>query len=113
MSKENQENPWIGMVEGVRRRTTVSGPGMSQMVVTLAAGGHLPEHSHPQDQVVHVVRGRLRLTVAGASREVGTGESLYLPGGVPHSAEALEETLAVDTFSPPREDLLAQDAAQG
>ena len=112
MNMENQENPWIDMVEGVKRRTTVSGPGMSQMVVTLAAGSHLPEHIHPQDQVVHVVRGRLRLTAAGAAREVGAGESLYLPGDMPHSAEALEETLVVDTFSPPREDLLAQDAAQ-
>lgn len=111
MNKTNQENPWVDMVGGVRRRTTVSGPGMSQMVVTLAAGGHLPEHNHPQDQIVHVVRGRLRLTVAGLSREVGAGESLYLPGDVMHSAEALEETLAVDTFSPPRQDLLAQDAA--
>ena len=112
MSKVNHENPWIDMVAGVRRRTTVSGPGMSQMVVMLAAGSHLPEHSHPQDQIVHVVQGRLRLNVGGASREVGAGESLYLPGDVVHSAEALEETLAVDTFSPPREDLLAQDAAQ-
>lgn len=99
------------MTEGVRRRTTVSGPEMSQMVVMLAAGGRLAEHSHPQDQVVHVIRGRLRLTSGGVSREIGVGESMYLAGDVPHSAEALEETLAVDTFSPPRQDLLAQDAA--
>ena len=110
-SSTNGDNPWVEMVEGVRRRTTVSGPAMSQMVVTLEAGRHLPEHRHAQEQVVHVVRGRLRVHVGGVPQEVGAGESLYLAGDVMHSVDVLEEALVVDTFSPPRADLLAQDAA--
>lgn len=111
VSGTNGENPWIEMVEGVRRRTTVSGAGMSQMVVTLEAGRHLPEHRHRQEQIVHVVRGRLRVSVGGEPHEVGAGESLYLAADVPHSVDVLAEALVVDTFSPPREDLLAQDEA--
>ena len=111
MSNTNENNPWIEMVEGVQRRTTVSGPAMSQMVVRLEAGSHLPEHRHLQEQIVHVVQGRLRLNIAGERHEVGASESLYLAGDVPHSVDVLAEALVVDTFSPPRADLLAQDAA--
>ncbi len=111
MNNANGDNPWVEMVKGVRRRTTVSGRAMSQMVVTLEAGRHLPEHRHPQEQIVHVVRGRLRVNVGGVGQEVGAGESLYLAGDVPHSVDVLAEALVVDTFSPPREDLLAQDRA--
>ena len=110
-SISNGDNPWVEMAEGIWRRTTVSGRGMSQMVVTLETGRHLPEHHHAQEQIVHVVRGRLRINVGGVPQEVGAGESLYLAGDVRHSVEVLVEALVVDTFSPPREDLLAQDAA--
>ena len=83
------------------------------MVVMLEAGRHLPEHRHAQEQIVHIVRGRVRLTVAGVPHEVGAGESFYLGADVPHSVDVLEEAFAVDTFSPPRADLLAQDTAAG
>ena len=99
------------MCPGVRRRTLASGRGMMQMVVTFAAGARLPEHRHPHEQVTHVVRGRLRLILHGGTQthELGTGESFYLDPNVPHAAEAPEEATVVDTFNPPREDLLARD----
>jgi quercetin dioxygenase-like cupin family protein len=99
------------MVAGIRRRTLVSGERMMQMLVTLEAGSHLPEHQHPHEQLTHVLRGRLRLTVAGVAREVGPGQSICIPGGTPHAADVPEDTLVLDTFSPPREDLLAEDRA--
>jgi quercetin dioxygenase-like cupin family protein len=105
------ENPWIEMVAGIHRQTLVSGETMHQMVVRLAEGSRLPEHQHPQEQIAHVIGGRLRLVVEGVAHDLGPGESLYLASGVPHAAEALEDTTVVDTFSPPREDLLAQDRA--
>jgi quercetin dioxygenase-like cupin family protein len=100
---------WITMTAGIRRRTLVAGERMMQMLVILEPGSHLPEHQHPHEQLTHVLRGRLRFTISGAAREVGTGESICVRGNTPHSATALEETLVVDTFSPPREDLLAED----
>lgn len=103
---------WIDMTTGVRRRTLVSGQAMMQMRVELAAGSRLPEHRHPHEQVAHVVTGRLRFTIdgpGGETRDLGAGESIYLASNVPHAVEALEATTVIDTFSPPREDLLAQD----
>ena len=104
------ENKWIDMVPGVRRRTLCAGTQAMQMEVEFAAGTRLPEHAHPHEQIVHVLSGRLRLTVAGVLHELTPGQSLLLTGGVVHGAEALEETRVLDTFSPPRADLLAQDA---
>jgi len=102
---------WITMFPGIRRRTLAAGEQMMQMLVTLDAGSRLPEHQHPHEQVTHMLRGRLRLTVAGVPHELGAGQSLCIPGGTPHVADTLEDTLVLDTFSPPREDLLAEDRA--
>ena len=110
---ERTADRWITMVDGIRRRTLAAGEHMMQMVVTLDAGSHLPEHQHPHEQLTHVLRGRLRLTIAGVAHELGVGHSVCIPGGTPHAADVLEDTLVVDTFSPPREDLLAQDRAEG
>jgi quercetin dioxygenase-like cupin family protein len=109
---ETPDDRWIPMVAGIRRRTLAAGEQMMQMLVMLDAGSHLPEHQHPHEQVTHVLRGRLRLSMAGSVREIAAGQSICLPGGTPHAADALEDTLVVDTFSPPREDLLAQDKTE-
>ena len=102
---------WIEMTKGVRRRTLASGAAMMQMVVEFESGVSLPVHQHPHEQVTHVLAGALRFTLGGETRDVRAGESIYLASNVPHGAEALERSAVVDTFSPPREDLLAQDRA--
>ena len=101
---------WVPMVDGVQRRTLVHGASMMQMLVRLAAGSYLPEHKHTQEQIAYVIEGRLCFWVAGEPKEVGAGESLYLESDVPHAVDVLETALVLDTFSPPREDLLAQDS---
>jgi quercetin dioxygenase-like cupin family protein len=106
---ESLSDRWIIMVPGIRRHTVATGEQMMQMLVTLDAGSHLPEHQHPHEQITHVLRGRLRLTVAGVPHELTAGHSLCIPGSTLHAADSLEDTLVIDTFSPPREDLLAED----
>ncbi len=100
---------WIEMQPGVLRRTLASGDLLMQMVVTLAAGSSLPVHTHQNEQMAHIISGRLILTIDGMPHECGPGETLTIAGGMPHSAEAREDTVVLDTFSPPRFDLLAQD----
>ena len=107
---EHNEHPWIDIVPGIRRQTITTGATMYQMRARLDAGSRLPEHQHPQEQVTHVISGRLRMIVAGEPHELGPGESIYLPANVRHGAETLEDTLVIDTFSPPRDDYLAIDA---
>ena len=85
--------------------------GASTMVahVYLEKGAIVPEHSHHNEQLAYILKGKLRFWVGdGLSQvfDVCEGEVLRLPSNVPHKAEALEETLDVDIFSPPRQDWL-------
>ena len=99
------------MVAGVRRRTLETGHTMMQMLVTFETDSRTPEHQHPHEQISHVLSGRLRFVLDGGAetRDLGAGESIYLSANRPHAAVALESSAVLDTFSPPREDLLAQD----
>ena len=103
--------PWIEIAPGIRRRTITSGMTMYQMRAELKAGSRLPEHHHPQEQIAHILRGRLRLIAAGVPHELSAGESFYIGSDVPHAIETIEDTDVLDTFSPPREDYLALDRA--
>lgn len=107
---EQRESPWVDIVAGVRRQTITAGARMYQMRARLEAGSILPEHQHAQEQITHVISGRLRMIIAGDARELGPGESAYIPGNTPHGVETIEDTLVIDTFSPPRDDYLAIDA---
>lgn len=103
--------PWVQMNDHVRRRTIALGERLHQIYVILQPGARLPEHTHVHEQIATCVRGRLRLIVAGKAVEAGPGESIHLPSNIPHSAEVDEETHVIDTFSPPREDMLEKDRA--
>ena len=104
-------SPWINTAPGVRRRTIAVGDRLFQMFVEFQAGASTPPHAHPHEQVIHVVRGELHLTVAGENVQIAAGESYVLRSNVPHGAMAPVDTLLLDSFSPPREDLIALDAA--
>ena len=106
-----RENPWIDICPGIKRQTVTSGKTMYQMVAELKAGSKMPEHHHPQEQIVHILQGRLRLIVEGKSHEMKTGDSFYLGSHVPHAVESIDETRVLDTFSPPRDEYLAIDEA--
>ena len=103
------ENPEIEICPGITRRTVAHGQTMYQMVATLAAGSRMPAHSHPQEQIVHILEGRMRLIVAGVPHELSAGDSFYLASNVPHGVETIEPTRVLDTFSPPRDDYLKID----
>ena len=105
------DNPWIDICPGIKRQTVTSGKTMYQMLARLEAGSKMPEHQHTQEQIVHILAGRMTLIVAGTPHEMKTGDSFYLAGGVPHGVETIEDTRVLDTFSPPRDEYLAIDEA--
>jgi quercetin dioxygenase-like cupin family protein len=82
---------------------------MMQVYVILDAGARMPEHKHVHEQICTCLSGRIRLIVEGKPVELGPGESFMLKSNVPHAAQADVETRVVDTFSPPREDMLELD----
>ncbi|WP_213804560.1 cupin domain-containing protein [Granulicella sp. dw_53] len=64
------------------------------------------KHSHPHEQLVYVVHGKIHVEIAGRSFDVGAGESFVVEGDVPHQAWALEESEVLDVFTPVREDYM-------
>jgi unsaturated pyranuronate lyase len=72
----------------------------------LKRGALVPLHSHPSEQMTYVLQGALRFLVEGEEVIVREGEVIHIPSGVPHQAEALEDTFELDVFSPVREDWL-------
>jgi quercetin dioxygenase-like cupin family protein len=84
---------------------------MYQMMARLEAGAKMPEHRHPQEQIVHVLEGQMRLIVEGTPHELSTGDSFYLASHMSHGVETITETRVLDTFSPPRNEYLAIDEA--
>ncbi len=109
MSEVMKEHPWIEIAPGIRRRTITYGTSMYQMIAKLDAGSRMPEHKHPQEQIVHILEGRMKLIVSGVPHQLKGGESFYLASDVPHVVETIEDTMVLDTFSPPRDDYLALD----
>lgn len=88
-------------------RQRVIGERMMISRIKLQRGCKVPMHSHANEQISCVMSGRLRFSLqdgpGGAARtlEVGAGEVLVLPSGVPHGAEAVEDCVVLDLFSPP------------
>ncbi len=90
-------------------RRLITGKTMMLAHVYLKKGCIVPKHSHVNEQLTYVLEGCLRLWVGedlGQVVDVKPGEVLLIPSNVPHKAEALEDTLDVDVFSPPRQDWL-------
>ena len=75
--------------------------------VYLKKGAIVPTHHHENEQITYILEGALRFWIGEDGAQeivVRPGEVLHIPSNVPHKAEALEDTLDVDIFSPPRQD---------
>ncbi|MDB4878248.1 MAG: cupin protein [Gemmatimonadetes bacterium] len=79
--------------------------------VYLKKGCIVPKHFHENEQITYILEGALKFHIGDDQKEeviVRAGEVLTIPSNVPHMAEALEDTLDVDIFNPPRQDWLAK-----
>ena len=72
----------------------------------LERGRTLPVHSHPYEQTGYLVKGRIRLKIGDEEHDVEPGDSWCIPVDVEHGAQILEDSVAVEVFSPVREDYL-------
>ena len=90
-------------------RRLITGNRMMLAHVYLKKGCIVPTHSHENEQLTYILEGALRFRIGADEAQevlVSAGEVLHIPSNVPHMAEAVEDTLDVDIFSPPREDWL-------
>ncbi|MFL5463252.1 MAG: cupin domain-containing protein [Gemmatimonadaceae bacterium] len=96
-------------VSDMLERRLITGDRMMLAHVYLKKGCIVPKHSHENEQLTYILEGALKFWIGDDAAEeitVSAGEVLLIPSNVPHKAEALEETLDIDVFSPPRQDWL-------
>ena len=87
-------------------REMVVGEKVMLARVFLKKGAHVPMHHHHNEQVTYILEGALKFAIDGREIVVHGGEVLCIPSNMPHEAWALEDTLDLDVFTPPREDWL-------
>ena len=94
------------------QRQFVTGTQAMLSRIVLTKGCVIPTHSHHNEQIAFVLQGSIQFDFDnGDIRTVNPGEVLVIPGGVPHSAIALEDTINLDIFAPPRQDWIDKDDA--
>jgi quercetin dioxygenase-like cupin family protein len=90
--------------DGLRRQVMSYSPNMMLVRHRMKKGWVGARHSHPHEQMVYVVSGRIVFEHPGGRFEAKTGDSFLVPGGIEHQASALEDSEVLDVFTPYRED---------
>jgi quercetin dioxygenase-like cupin family protein len=86
------------------QRQLIVGQNIMVARVLLQKGAVVPEHSHHNEQITYVLEGALKFWIDRREIVVRAGEVLTIPPHMPHRAEALEDTVDLDIFHPPRAD---------
>lgn len=92
-------------------RQMLNGQHTTVARIWLAKGAIVPRHHHQSEQFSLILSGALKFFFDDGERIVRAGEMLFIPSNVPHAAEALEDTVDMDIFSPRREDWIRKDDA--
>ena len=104
--QSHDEAQRIEMFDGVARRTLNAGDRTSIHEIEIATGATVPMHTHPHEQIGYLVSGRVRFELAGEVKELSAGDSWIIPGETPHEVTALEPSVALDIFSPRRDEYI-------
>ncbi|MBN2092498.1 cupin domain-containing protein [candidate division KSB1 bacterium] len=99
---------WIVMNENMRRKQVWFGKIMN-LKIELKPGTKAPVHTHIHEQTGNVIQGKLKITIGDESRVLQPGEGYIVGPNIPHSVEAVDTvaTVVLETFTPPREDLMS------
>jgi len=105
---KHQYVPWhtipLEELNPLLQRQFVVGQEIMVARVLLKKGCIVPEHSHHNEQLTYILDGALKFWIGGEEIVVHSGEVLCIPAHLPHKAEALEDTVDLDVFNPPRAD---------
>jgi quercetin dioxygenase-like cupin family protein len=97
---------YIEVLDGIERKTLVFGEHTLFTEFKLAAGKTLPSHSHPEEQTGYLVSGHILLFFEGKQYDIKPGDAWAIPGGMSHSSQIVEDSVAVEVFSPARKEYL-------
>jgi quercetin dioxygenase-like cupin family protein len=95
---------YVPALAGIVRKTMGVGAHTLLAEFKLTKGAVIPAHSHPQEQTGYLVSGHLRFKIAGVEHVVRAGDSWAIPGGIEHGVDVLEDSVAIEVFSPVRDD---------
>ena len=95
---------YIKALEGVERKTLLYGESMLMTDFKLSGGYVLPVHSHPQEQTGYLVSGHIVLSIENEEYDMLPGDAWTVKGGLKHGAKIIDDSVAIEVFSPVRED---------
>lgn len=112
VSAELQYTPWhtipLEDLNPLLQRQFVVGQEIMLARVLLKRGCIIPQHSHHNEQLTYILDGALKFWIDGKEILVRAGEVLCIPSNMPHKAEAVEDTIDLDIFAPPRADWIGK-----
>jgi len=94
------------VMDGINIKTLVYGEKTLLTEFKLNRGKELPKHKHPHEQTGYLVSGRMDLIIGDEIFEARSGDSWNIPGDIEHGANVIEDSVAIEVFSPVREDYL-------
>ncbi len=103
--KKNSGN-YLNPIDGIKLKTLTFGEKTSMTEFVMEKGKDLPAHDHPHEQIGFLVSGKIELAIGDEVFSVNPGDSWCIPGGVQHAANIKENSIAIEVFSPVREDYL-------
>lgn len=108
MFEKQSEVGYRRVVAGIEQKTLVYGEKTLMVEFRLHNGAILPQHAHPHEQTGFLVSGRIRLAIGEEVHEVLPGDSWCIAGGEQHGAEIIEDSVAIEVFSPVRKEYLPE-----
>jgi len=108
MINKADETGFNELLDGVRLKSLVHGVATHMTEVHFVKGALIPKHRHPHEQTGYLISGSLRFFGVGEDTVVAPGDCWNFASGVPHGAEALEDSVVIEVFSPIREDYLPE-----
>ncbi len=106
MFNPHDDHGYTELLPGIRQKTRVFGANTLMAEFLLSRGSTLPVHAHPYEQTGYLIKGQLRLRIGEQELEVRPGDAWCIPLNVEHGAQVLEDSVAIEVFSPVREDYL-------
>ena len=108
MFEKHSQDGYILITGGVTRKTLVYGERTLMTEFVMRGGTILPAHAHPHEQAGYLVKGRIRFTIGAEEYDVEPGDSWCIRGDVDHSVEVIEDAVAIEVFSPVRDEFLPE-----
>lgn len=106
MFNKNSDDGYRSPIKGIKQKTLVYGEKTLMTEFKLQKGSDIPRHSHPYEQTGYLIKGRIRLFIGSEEFECKPGDSWCIPSDEEHGANIIEDSTAVEVFSPVREDYL-------